>query len=227
MASHRDLHGAELPASIAAVELLNLLRATVAVARFIVFAAVALREHGGSRRRIAAGDAEHLACFVQEVRRTTPFFPFIGGRVRKPFEWGGHAFAEGDWVLLDLYGTDRDPRSWHDPHVFRPERYRTERPDAFNFVPQGAGDAVTTHRCPGEEIANRLIETAVHLLSTMKYEVPDQDLSVDLARIPALPRSGFVMTRIRRVEPSDTPAQHAGASLETPAPHLSGSTTHG
>jgi fatty-acid peroxygenase len=31
----------------------------------------------------------------------------------------------------------------------------------------------------------------------MRYEVPIQDLSVDLSRIPALPKSGFVMTGIR------------------------------
>ena len=31
------------------------------------------------------------------------------------------------------------------------------------------------------------------LATRLLYEVPEQDLSIDLARIPALPKSGFIM----------------------------------
>jgi len=35
------------------------------------------------------------------------------------------------------------------------------------------------------------------MLSAMTYPVPLQDLSVDLSVIPALPKSGFVLTEVR------------------------------
>jgi fatty-acid peroxygenase len=214
IAAHRDLDGKLLDPKTAAVELLNVLRPVLAVARFIVFAAKALHEHPGARRRIASGDRQYLDHFVQEVRRLTPFFPFIGGRVRRPFEWKGYAFPKGTWVILDLYGTNRDPRSWKDPTSFRPERF-AEAPNAFEFVPQGGGDAAVTHRCPGEEITIRLMKTSVRLLlDAMRYEVPGQDLFVDLSRFPALPKSGFVMAWPRRIPRAvEAPSQATSASV--------------
>jgi fatty-acid peroxygenase len=96
-----------------------------------------------------------------------------------------YAFAKGAWVFLDLYGTSHHPRIWHDPKTFDPDRFR-RAPSAFEFVPQGAGDAALTHRCPGEEITVQLMKGDVtHLTSSMLYTVPDQDLSVDLSQIPA------------------------------------------
>lgn len=48
-----------------------------------------------------------------------------------------------------------------------------------------------------------LMRTAVwQLTSAMSYEVPQQDLSIDKSTLPALPRSGLTMTRIRHQEPS-------------------------
>src|SRR5262249_12228429 len=162
----------ELDLKTAGVELLNVLRAVVAVARFIVFAAKALHEHPDARRRIATGDRQYLDRFVQEVRRLSPFFPFIGGPRGRPFEWPGYAFPGGTWVILDLYGTNRDPRSWKDPTAFRPERFR-EPANLFEFIPQGAGDAALTHRCPGEELTVQLMRTAVLLLlESVTYGVP-------------------------------------------------------
>jgi fatty-acid peroxygenase len=183
----------------------------VAVARFIVFAAKALHEHPDARRRIASGDRKYLDHFVQEVRRLSPFFPFIGGCVRRAFEWRGYAFPQGIWVILDLYGTNRDPRSWKDPAAFRPERFR-DPPNLFELVPQGAGHASVTHRCPGEEMTVHLMRTAVLLLlESVVYEVPEQDLSVDLSRIPALPSSGFVMSRPRRIVHTSDILAHAAS----------------
>ena len=61
------------------------------------------------RRMLENGDEGELERFVQEVRRFYPLFPAVGGRVQKPFDWRGHHFAEGTWVILDLYGTNHDP----------------------------------------------------------------------------------------------------------------------
>ncbi|MEX5298110.1 cytochrome P450 [Kocuria sp. CPCC 205292] len=191
----RGPDGAPLPASTAAVELINVLRPTVAVARFVVFAATALHEHPGWRGALAAGDEAALEAFAQEVRRHYPFFPAVPGRVREPFEWRGHRFAAGDRVVLDLYGTCHDPRLWEDPDSFRPERFRGRRWEESprDLIAQGAGRHDEGHRCPGEWSTVELLKRAVRLLAASGLEVPPQDLSIRLNRFPALPRSGFVV----------------------------------
>jgi hypothetical protein len=79
IARHRDADGRPLDESVAAIELLNLLRPMVATARFVAFAALALHRYPETRDPVRAGDAEHATAFVHEVRRFYPFFPAIGG----------------------------------------------------------------------------------------------------------------------------------------------------
>lgn len=148
--AHRDLDGAPLSADVATVELINLIRPVVAVARFVVFTALALHEHPHARERARTGGDDEVRRFVQEVRRFYPFFPAVGGRARESFEWRGHRFDEGTWVLLDLYGTNHDARVWDRPGVFDPDRFRHWDDNPFTLVPQGGGDHLTGHRCAGE-----------------------------------------------------------------------------
>lgn len=200
IAEHRDREGRYLDVKTAGVELINVLRPTVANARYVVFCAMALRDDPACREALRGGDPAALTRFALEVRRAYPFIPFIGGRVREPFTWHGHDFAVGTWVLMDLYGTNHDPRLWPDPDRFDPERFRDVRPDPFNLVSHGGGSAASGHRCPGEGISQVLIETLTdELANRMTYTVPPQDLTLDLAYIPARPRSGFVMRAVRAV----------------------------
>jgi fatty-acid peroxygenase len=153
----------------------------------------------GVKVGLEAGDDTYLTWFVQEVRRFYPFFPFVGGRVQEEFEWRDHHFAEGTWVLLDLYGTNRDPRLWEAPEAFWPERFRHWEGSAFNFIPQGGGDYDTTHRCAGEWMTIELMKRAVCLLTTaMRYEIPEQDLRINLSRIPAIPKSRLLIRNVRQ-----------------------------
>lgn len=166
-----------------------------------MFAAIALEQQPEWKRRFAAGDEDGLGHFVEEVRRLYPFFPFIGGRVREAFVWRDYAFKQGDWVLLDLYGTNHDGRRFPDPEQFVPERRLSWRTRGFDFIPQGGGDPQVTHRCPGEEITVELMKEAVRLLTrSMSYDVPPQDLALDLSRMPARPKDSFVIKNVRRME---------------------------
>lgn len=195
IAEHRDADGQRLDRTVAGVELINVLRPTVANARYIVFAAMALHDHPHQRAALADG-GEAAERFTDEVRRFYPFIPFIGGRVRAPFRFGGHDFREGEWVLMDLYGTNRDPRLWHEPERFDPDRFARETIDPFNMVSHGAGSARDGHRCPGEGITRILLRTLSRQLAATRYTVPPQDLTLDLAHVPARPRSGFVMRAV-------------------------------
>lgn len=57
------------------MELINLLRPTVEVAWFVMFAALALHQYPECRDKLDAGQDDYLERFVQEVRRFYPFFP--------------------------------------------------------------------------------------------------------------------------------------------------------
>ena len=198
-ASYRGPDGALLDANTAAVELINVLRPTIAVASYITFAALALHRFPDTRRMIDAGSDEELHAFVQEVRRFYPFFPAVGGLVRQPFEWNGHRFTEGEWVLLDIHGTNHDARTWDIPDAFRPDRFRGREANAFAPVAQGGGDVRNGHRCPGEGITLDLMKAGVRLLTrTMQYAVPPQNLHVDLSIMPALP-SRFTIAHVRPI----------------------------
>src|SRR3546814_10503319 len=96
--------------------------------------------------------------FVQEVRRFSPFVPAVAALGRREFEWRGYHFPSGRRVILDLYGTNHDARTWNAPEAFRPERFREWDESPFNFIPQGGGDHNVNHRCPGEWITIRLMK---------------------------------------------------------------------
>lgn len=198
IAWHKDNNGELLDTRVAAVEVLNVLRPVVAVARFITFAALSLWEHPQWRQTLSTDDAA-VEPFVQEVRRLYAFFPFIAAVVRDDFDWQGYRFPKGTRVMLDLYGTNRDERVWEDPDAFRPERFRQWDGSAYNFITQGGGDHYQHHRCAGEWISIALTEVGVKALTRwMQYDVPDQDLGINLSRMPMIPRSGFVIDNIRR-----------------------------
>ncbi|YBV94793.1 cytochrome P450 (plasmid) [Phyllobacteriaceae bacterium JZ32] len=198
VAFHRDPEGDMLDIRDAAVEMLNILRPVVAIGRFIVFTALELSRDELWCHLFQGGNDELIEDFVEEVRRTAPFFPFIGARAKKAIEWEGHGFPQGQWLLLDLYGTNHDPRLFKEPQEFRPQRQLSWRQQDYAFIPQGAGDTATTHRCPGEAITVEIMKESVRLLCRgMDYRVPAQDLSVRLNRIPAQPESGFIIDQVQ------------------------------
>jgi fatty-acid peroxygenase len=102
---------------------------------------------------------------VRAARRQPPAGSALGARVERPFVWRGHRFPEGRLVLLDVYGTDHDPKVWPDPDVFDPGRFLGVEPGRFAFVPHGGGDPATGHRCAGERVAVELLKGAVRVLA--------------------------------------------------------------
>ena len=199
MAFYKEPNGSLLDNQMAAVELINVLRPIVAIAAFIVFAALALYEHPECKEKLQSNNDNYLEMFVQEVRRFYPFTPFIGARVRKDFVWNQCQFKKGMLVLLDMYGTGHDLKIWDNPNEFRPDRFFNWNGRLFEFIPQGGGDLAKGHRCPGEGITVELMKASLDfLVNKIEYEVPEQDLSYSLRRMPTLPKSGFIMSNIKR-----------------------------
>jgi fatty-acid peroxygenase len=203
VSAHRDAEGQLLEPRVAAVELLNVVRPTVAICWFVAFAAHALHRWPGNRERLRSGDEAFATAFAHEVRRYYPFAPFIGGRAPRAVEWDGERVPAGSMVLLDLFGQNHDPDLFPEPYAFRPERFLDEsgaavrRIGPWELVPHGAGDPRTGHRCPGEDITVALLAALAVRLARLEYMLPEQDLAISLRRIPARPASRVVLTAVR------------------------------
>lgn len=195
---HRDEAGELLPADVVAVEVINIIRPTVAVSIYVLFTVLALHQFPEARARLAYGETDST-WFVQEVRRFYPFFPVTAARVKQDFEWDGFAFEQGTLVLLDLYGTNHDPSLWTEPEQFNPDRFKGWTESPFTFIPQGGGDVDFGHRCAGEHVTIAIMrETIDVFLNRYRYEVPSQDLSYSFVDLPSLPKSGLVLKQIER-----------------------------
>ncbi|MFJ8898338.1 cytochrome P450 [Streptomyces sp. NPDC102370] len=195
---HRDADGEPLDEKTAAVELLNVVRPTTALAWFVAFAAHALHRWPGNRAPLADGDVAFATAFAHEVRRFYPFVPFLGGLAARDLFWRGAWVPAGGLVVLDVYGQNHDEALWGDPYAFRPRRF-LERPVARDeLVPQGGGDPAAGHRCPGEGLTVGLLEALAAQLARMEYTVPEQNLAISLHRVPTLPHSGVVLAGVGR-----------------------------
>jgi fatty-acid peroxygenase len=198
VAWHRDLDGNLLDTQTAAVEILNLLRPIVAIARFVTFGALALYDFPQTREKLTHGDGQYVKWFVQEVRRYYPFAPFTGALTAIDFDWQGYHFKKDTLVILDIYGTNHSPELWTEPNRFKPERFKDWQGSPFDFIPQGGGDYDKGHRCAGEWLTIELMQTSLTFLTQdLTYEVPPQDLSYSMTRIPTHPKSNFIMENIR------------------------------
>ncbi|MEU8841987.1 cytochrome P450 [Streptomyces roseus] len=201
VAWHRDADGRLLDPRTAAVELLNIIRPTVAIAWFAAFAAHALHRWPAHRELLRKDtDGRYARAFAHEVRRFYPFAPFVGGLAVSDLTWRGETIAKDTLVLLDLYGHNHDPRLWDAPYRFDPQRFADREPGPDELVPQGGGDPARGHRCPGEDVTVAVLSTIVTQLADRDFEVPGQDLTIPLSRVPTRPRSGFVLRAARERE---------------------------
>jgi fatty-acid peroxygenase len=180
------------------VELLNVLRTTVAVAWPGTFAVLALSEHPQWRENLRAltpdGDGvdTRRVAFGHEVRRLYPFVPALAGRARRPMRAAGVDLKRGDRIVLDVVGTDQDPELWHDPKEFLPERFADVQPDPHTYVPQGGGDPATGHRCPGEPLTVRLLAETIGVFADLDFDVVTRP-AYDPTRMPTRPEKGLVI----------------------------------
>ncbi|MFF3322587.1 cytochrome P450 [Streptomyces sp. NPDC002889] len=207
VALHRDEQGELLDTRTAAVELLDIIRPTVAVAWYVTFAAHAL--HRWPRhRKLLREDPAYAGVFARELRRFYPFVPFVGGLAATDLWWRGEEIPEDSLVLLDVYGLHHDPALWPRPYAFDPSRFLGRTWNADALIPPGGVDAAHGHSA-GEDITLALLGTLSSRLAALDYGVPLQDLTIPLNRLPTRPRSGFVVdpspladvTRTARPEP--------------------------
>lgn len=194
---HRDADGQPLDPRTAAVEVLNVVRPTVAVTWYVTFAAHAMHRWPHLRDRLREGGPDYAEAFTHELRRFYPFVPFVGGRAVADRRWKGEPIPAEATVLLDVYGQHHDADVFPSPYEFDPDRFLGRPIGPNELIPQGGGDPATGHRCPGEDITVELIKTFASRLSELAYTVPEQDVRIPFTRMPPRVRSGFVIADVR------------------------------
>jgi len=198
-ALYRDLEANLLKKETVTVEIINLLRPIVAISIFLNFLFLAIYHHPEETKKVKSGDEQYSEMFVQEIRRFFPFFPFIAALVRKDFNWGDYQFKKGVLTILDIYGTNHDPKRWENPKLFNPNRFADWKGSPFGFIPQGGGDYWMGHRCAGEWVTIEVMKVSLsYLTERLDYEVPNQDLSYSMVSIPSIPKSKIIIKNIRK-----------------------------
>jgi cytochrome P450 len=98
-------------------------------------------------------------------------------------------------VLWGIRSSHLRPEIYPEPTKFDPERFGPERHEQDRhphaFVPNGAGDAHKNHKCAGYEFAPLMLQVFLVELLRGGYRwtfAPDQDLSLDCAKVPPEPR---------------------------------------
>lgn len=203
MADLRDEKGELVTAKLAGIELQNLTRPTVAVSRFASFAAVALVENPDWAAKIKDAvdtsggrliNIPEAVAFAQETRRKYPFVPMLPGLVKKDTELSGCPIAKGQRVLIDILGTHTSPKVWDNPGEFNPQRFldNEDYESIKGFLPQGGGDVLTGHRCPGEKIAVAALASTVAALTDDKVTIAQEteDMTFSMTQMLTRPKTG-------------------------------------
>ena len=121
-----------------------------------------LARHPADRRRLAA-EPELMTTAVEEFLRA--YAPVTMARlVAKDFDFHGHPFKEGDWLLLPFPAANRDPAVFENPGQVQLDRAKN-RHAAF-----GLG----RHRCLGSNLARMELRVA---LEEWLARYPDFELS--------------------------------------------------
>jgi fatty-acid peroxygenase len=139
IAYHRDPSGDLIDVRTATTELHNVLRPNVAVSWFVSFAALALYRHP---QWLRDGDGSLLRAFAHEVRRRLfPFVPVLAARTRHDLDWDEHHLPAGGHVVLDVHGTNHDPRYWPNPDTFDPDRFVGYHAETYTLIPRAVATA--------------------------------------------------------------------------------------
>lgn len=184
IARRTNLSGEYLSVQEVTEEILSILRPAVALSLNVVFIVHALATHPEFREGLRARPMYYW--FSKEVLRFYPFSTAEMGMTLQEFELHGYKIPEGVRLVFDIYGTHQDARIFDNPEQFRATRFADPN---VKLLPHLAG----------EEATLLLMCAAVDFFANqLEYMVPEQDLSVDYSRIPAIPKSRMILKVLRR-----------------------------
>jgi cytochrome P450 len=110
-------------------------------------------------------DDAYLDAVVNETLRLRPVIPAVARKLAQPARVGGHDLPAGIVVSPAISLIHHDERVYESPQTFDPERFLTERPPSYGWIPFGGG----TRRCLGAAFAQ--LEMRLVLRSVLRRAV--------------------------------------------------------
>ncbi|KAK9934409.1 hypothetical protein M0R45_021555 [Rubus argutus] len=102
----------------------------------------------------------YLKAIIKETFRVHPTVPLLLPRkAAADVEIGGYIVPKGAQVLINAWAIGRDPNTWDNPNLFRPERFLGLENEIdftgrnFELIPFGGGRRI----CPGLPLAKRML----------------------------------------------------------------------
>jgi cytochrome P450 len=103
-----------------------------------------------TRAEVDGGSTTYLDAVIKETLRLRPTVPIAARKLTKDQEVGGRRYAKGTVLMPCIHLLHRNPKVWHEPEAFRPERFlEGAKPAPYSWIPFGGG----VRRCLGSGFA--------------------------------------------------------------------------
>ncbi|KAK6160665.1 hypothetical protein DH2020_004046 [Rehmannia glutinosa] len=104
----------------------------------------------------------YLQAVIKETFRYHPPGPFLlRQKDEDELEINNYTISKNSVILINIWATGRDSRTWPNPNSFEPERFLNGEIDVkghnFELIPFGAGKRI----CPGLPLAHRMVHLMV------------------------------------------------------------------
>jgi cytochrome P450 len=101
------------------------------------------------RDSLAAGEEDYLRATISESLRLRPVIPLAGRRLSKELVADGLTLPAGTDVTPAIWLTHTRADVYPEPYAFKPERFLTDAPDTYAWIPFGG----SVRRCIGATFA--------------------------------------------------------------------------
>ena len=148
----------------------------------------------------------YLEGALKESMRLFPAGTWTGRLAMQDFELDGHNFPKGTWIMMSPYITHRIPEVFPEPYRFRPERWLSIHPSAYEFMPFSAGPRY----CIGTSLAMMQLKIALTMLYKRFRFGLKPGTKVDCAGFNSIrPKHGLPML-LRRPDEESQPTDFKG-----------------
>ena len=148
-----------------------------------------LLRHPHVLERLGAGDDEaYLRAVVAESLRLRPVVPLAGRRLSEEMRVDGHVLPPGTDVTPAIWLTHTRADRYPEPYAFRPERFLTDAPATYAWIPFGGG----VRRCLGAAFAEMEMRVALREIVQRRRLRPASGSAERVARrnVTFSPRAG-------------------------------------
>jgi cytochrome P450 len=139
----------------------------------------------------------YLEGALKEAMRLFPAGTWTGRLAMQDFTLDSQHFSKGTWIMMSPYITHRIPELFPEPYKFRPERWLSIHPSAYEFMPFSAGPRY----CIGTSLAMMQLKIALTILFKRFCFALKSGTKVDCMGFNSIrPRYGLPMILYQRGE---------------------------